>query len=627
MRVVYLLDVKQCFGGDGPGRSAATSNWLRAVLPLGHQAGRVLLCKVTLASLRSLVLLAGQLVTSGEKAPPESYNDWPNLQGFSTSYEERTPVELVVTGEIPPWAAGTLYRTGIGQGEIKTEKNGTFKTRHWFDALAVVHRFQILPPNKDHPNVRVIYNSRSTCDGLIAQIQKTGDPRMMSFGRRYDPCRSLFQKVMSVFTAMRDPAPDEVSMSVTLSAGFPGLEKIEKNQSSGKIRNLVNKTDTSRLQSLDPETLEPVGLASQTILHPDLKGPMSAAHARSDPVTGDVFNYNLELGRKGTYRVFRVSASTGRTSILATIRADAAYLHSFCLTEHYVILCVWNSFHTAGGLKTLWNGNIADGLAYDSSRPARWYVIDRRSPQEGGQGLVAVYESDAFFCFHTANAFEEPSSSVEGKDIIVDLVIYNNLDCLKQFYFENLISASPSAAASAANSTYTTRLTRFRLPSVPVPDSNQKQMPKKTVIEFQANLDEILELPTVNPRYVTRPHRYIYGVKHTGNSTFFDGLIKYDTVTRKPTYWNRHSQSAGEPIFIPRRSTGNTSGNAPEEFDEDDGVLLSVVLDGTTGKSYLLVLDAKTMTEVARAGMNGAVGFGFHGTHVSDFEDGRGLDI
>jgi len=60
---------------------------------------------------------------------------------------------------------------------------------------------------------------------------------------------------------------------------------------------------------------------------------------------------------------------------------------------------------------------------------------------------------------------------------------------------------------------------------------------------------------------------------------------------------------------------------------EDDGVLLSVVLDGPAGKSYLLVLDAQTMTEVGRAQLDGVVGFGFHGTHVSSLDSRRGLDF
>ncbi|KAI1916466.1 hypothetical protein LOZ61_001123 [Ophidiomyces ophidiicola] len=576
--------------------------------------------------MRRLVLLASHLLASDDKPPSKSYDDWPNSQGFNTTYEERTPVELEVDGIIPSWAAGTLYRSGTGHAEIKTEKNGTFKTRHWFDGLAIVHRFQILPPDQDHPAVRVVYNSRSTCDGLIDQVQKTGDPRLMSFGRRYDPCRSFFQKIASVFRAMESPAPNEVSMSITLSASFPGLEKLEKktsDQAPGRVRNLINKTDNSNLQSLDPETLEPIGLASQAILHPDLTGPFSAAHAKSDPVTGDVYNYNLQPGRKGTYRVFCVSASTGKTSILATISADASYLHSFCLTENYVVLCVWNSFYAAGGIGVLWNRNIMDALSYDPSRPARWYVVDRRPSEAGGRGLVASYTSDPFFCFHTVNAFEEKVDSTGKTDILADMIIYNNLNCISEFYLEHLIGNHQSSS-SAANSKYTTLLTRFRLPSLPPLDTRSCQPSKQAVIEVQSDLEEIFELPTLNPRYVTHPHRYIYGVRHTGSSTFFDGLVKYDAKRQTATYWKNPSQYAGEPIFIPRKQT---NGDPLDNIDEDDGVLLSVVLDGTAGKSYLLVLDARTMKEVARASVKGAIGFGFHGTHVPSFEGEKALDF
>lgn len=235
---------------------------------------------------------------------------------------------------------------------------------------------------------------------------------------------------MSIFHSYRAEGiqgkPDGYTMAVTLSANFPGLSKTGEKQHHGHasgIQTLCNKTDANGFQMLDPETLEPIGLASQTVLHPGLKGPFSSAHAKSDPLSGDVFNYNLEPGLKSTYRIFRVSASTGKTSILASFTADAAYLHSFFPSKNYVILWVWNSFYTAHGASVLLNRNIVDSIAdYDPSRPARWYVVDRRSAEEGGQGLIAIYESDPFYCFHTINAFEEPSADGSGTDIVADLV-------------------------------------------------------------------------------------------------------------------------------------------------------------------------------------------------------------
>ncbi|PGH03170.1 hypothetical protein GX51_04205 [Blastomyces parvus] len=594
-------------------------------------------------------------------ASAKSTNDWPNHQGFNSAYEERTPVELQVTGDIPAWAAGVLYRTGTGRSEIETDQKQTFKVAHWFDGLSVVHRFQILPPDATHPSVRVFYNSRSCCDGLIERIRKTGKGDEMTFGAQYDPCTSYFQKVMSLFrpAPSEKPGADQRSMSITLSVNFPGLSSTGTQKTSGHssgIHTLTNKTDAAVFQTLDPKTLEPTGLASQQVLHPDLKGPISAAHAKSDPVTGDVYNFNLELGKCPIYRIFHVSAATGKTSILATLtNARAAYLHSLFLTEHYVILCVWNSHFTAGGLAILWHKNIIDAIAdFDPSKKPIWYVIDRRPEDQGGKGLVATYKSDPFFCFHTVNAYEEPSPDGSGGiDIVADLATYSSLDIIKRFYLSNIVSTSPDAAKHAAGLDPGSRSVykRFRLPSVPVPSSSSTPTPKKSpkpqcaILDFKTHPTITPELPTLNPHYVTRRHRYVYGVTDSGPSNFIDGLVKLDTETKQALHWSEWGQSPGEPIFVPRREMPSQEGESGSEngsedaigevekeahanvFDEDDGVLLSVVLDGLKGKSYLLVLDAKNLQEVGRAEVAGPIGFGFHGTHVSAMSGGRGLDF
>ncbi|KAK2751100.1 hypothetical protein FQN57_000175 [Myotisia sp. PD_48] len=581
----------------------------------------------------------------------KSFNDWPNHQGFDTTYEERTPVELKVTGSIPSWAAGTLYRSGIGPRKFDTV-TGKYHVNHWFDGLAVVHRFQITATNEENPTVRVIYNSRSTCDGLIERIRQTGERKTMTFARKYDPCTSYFQKVMSIFREQPERLPNEHSMSITLSADFPGLptpsslaQKDTKGGHASGIRTLINKTDSTVLQTLDPETLEPLGIATQRVLHPDLKGPMSAAHAKSDPVTGDVYNFNLEFGRIPTYRVFCVSASTGKTSILATITgADPAYIHSIFMTENYVILCVWNSFFVARGLKILWTRNILDAIGeYDNARPAQWYVIDRRTPENGGKGLIATYESDPFFAFHSVNAYEVMSEDGQGTDIVADVVAYNNLNCLKCFYLNNLVSTSPEAGQATSEIPYKSCLKRFRLPSIPASPTNIETSRAssnasapgmlsverfRAILEFETDAIQSPELPIINPQYVTRPHRYVYGLNATGKSSFFDGIVKIDTKTKEAKYWSHRGQNAGEPIFVPRKLETRQSQNGVNGvLDEDDGVLLSVVLDGFSGKSYLLVLDAKTLDEVGRAHVAGPIGFGFHGIHVPAANHKRALDL
>jgi carotenoid cleavage dioxygenase-like enzyme len=58
--------------------------------------------------------------------------------------------------------------------------------------------------------------------------------------------------------------------------------------------------------------------------------------------------------------------------------------------------------------------------------------------------------------------------------------------------------------------------------------------------------------------------------------------------------------------------------SAPGGYAEDDGVLLSVVLDAGQRRSFLLVLDAANLEERARAAVPHHIPFGFHGNHFPD---------
>ncbi|KUJ13195.1 carotenoid cleavage dioxygenase 1 [Mollisia scopiformis] len=567
---------------------------------------------------------------------PTHYNDWPNSQGFDVTYEERAPVELKIEGTIPEYAAGTLFRTGLGIRNIEAENGRLFRVNHWFDNLAQVHRFQIHPPAAPGGSMRVTYNSRSTCDGLIANIRATGRREGVTFGAKYDPCMSLFQKISSEFTpSTPPPSPpsktqpsvnvrqrpkkaDEFSVAVTITTNHPGLtkagEKLEGALATEEIQSLCNRTDSDSIQLLDPETLEPIGVASQSTLHPSLKGPSSATHSRTDP-NGDVFNYNLEFVKgQGVYRVFKVSASSGDTSVLATFQDDPAYIHSLFLTKRFVILCVWNALYANGGASILWRKNIVDALAtYDPERPCKWYVVDRNPVEEGGRGLIATYESDPFFCFHTINAYEETDNDGQV-NIIADLAAFEDLDILKRLYIDNLLSDSPTAATFSNMRNCLPQMRRFVLPDIeahmqdlfePV-ITDEVQMLEATS-EYLAPKELSPELPTINPRMSMKKHRFVYGVLHTGKSTFFDSLIKYDVRDKTAVTWSKHGHTPGEPIFIVDPESA--------EDDEDAGVLVSVILDGVSGKSYLLVLDAKTLEEIGKAHVDGVIGFGFHGTH------------
>ncbi|ORY16449.1 beta,beta-carotene 9',10'-dioxygenase [Clohesyomyces aquaticus] len=530
-------------------------------------------------------------------------SSWPNDAGFDTDYEQLNPVELNVKGHIPSYAAGTLYRTGPLGYKVQTSNGNTWAAGHWFDGLSAVHRFEIEFP--ENGAARVTYRSRRIVDKMLEQIKETGKLSAITFGAKRDPCKGFFNKVMSTFTALKKQ-PDNVG--VTLSIDMPGggcSPKTEKsvlvNGHSTGIETLHVKTDATLLKRIDPETLEPIGIANQGILHPELKGPLSGAHAKSDPETGDIFNFNLDLGNQATYRIFGTSASTGETTILGKFSANPAYIHSLFLTENYVILCIWNSHFGQKGISMLYHQNMVDAISpFDPSSKAVWYVVDRRH----GKGLVATYESDPFFCFHTINAWELSSTEDPSKiDILCELSRYENLDSIHRFYYDNVISSAKGSEnfAGKKRETCLPQLARFRLSAV-----NGRTSPANRQIAelvYLAPKEISSELPTINPAYLTRPHRYTYGTLDRLKSSFMDGLGKFDNETQTTLVWETDAQTPGEPIFVV-----NPNGQA-----EDDGVILSVILDGLSGKSYLLCLDAKSFQELGRAEMEGPLSFGFHG--------------
>ena len=459
------------------------------------------------------------------------------------------------------------------------------------------------------------YNSRLTSDGLIEKVRQTGRLDGMTFAAKYEPCKTFFQKLQSFFLPAtliipKGPAkPNEANVGVTMSINFPGISStgiaVDGPRDNNKISSFCTKTDASVLQMLDSETLEPIGLARQDVLHPELKGPLSGAHAKSDPETGDVYNFNLQFGGpQGTYRVFKVSASTGKTSILATLQHSSAYLHSLWLTENYVVLCIWNAYFKGGGLHILIKQNLVDSMEFNTSQPAKWVVIDKRPVDEGGQGVVATYESTPFFGFHSVNAYEE--SSKDGtKHIIADIPVYQSLEVLKSFYFDNILSDSPTAGQVQGRwgDALAPKYRRYRLPDIP---STPRRDARQATLEFELGRNDTPELPQLNWSVYTKKHRFVYGICDSGKSTFADSLLKLDVETLTVKRWSVHGQTAGEPVFIAD----------PDSKEEDDGVLLSVVLDGVVGKSYLLVLDAKDLSEIGRAKVEGAIGFGFHGVHA-----------
>jgi len=108
-----------------------------------------------------------------------------------------------------------------------------------------------------------------------------------------------------------------------------------------------------------------------------------------------------------------------------------------------------------------------------------------------------------------------------------------------------------------------------------------------------------------NPDY-----RFVYAVSvnKENNLGFYNQILKVDIKQRKDQFWFETGCYPGEPVFVGK----------PGRSDEDEGVILSVVLDEKVASSFLLVLDASSFEEIARVGIPQAILFGYHGAYFPE---------
>ena len=97
----------------------------------------------------------------------------------------RVPAHLRVEGALPAWLEGTLLRTGPSKFEV-----GDRTYNHWFDGLAMLHRFAF-------SKGAVTYTSRFLESNAFRAAERTGKISFAEFAT--DPCRNLFGRVAAWF--------------------------------------------------------------------------------------------------------------------------------------------------------------------------------------------------------------------------------------------------------------------------------------------------------------------------------------------------------------------------------------------------------------------------------------------
>jgi carotenoid cleavage dioxygenase-like enzyme len=459
-----------------------------------------------------------------------------HLVGFATQDREVSVDQLPVEGAIPGWLTGSLVRTGPAKFEA-----GERSVNHWFDGLAMLHRFGFA-------DGRVSYANRFLRTRAYRAVEETGRIAYSEFAT--DPCRTVFQRVASVFSPKQT---DNAAVNVVRLG-----------------EEYVAMTETPLPVAFEPDTLRTLGVTGWA---KSLRGQHTTAHPHHDHTTGELLNYETHFGPSTKYRIYALAPGAPAPRLIASIPVRRpSYMHSFAITERYAVLVEFPLVVNPPML-ALSGRPFIENYRWEPARGTTFTVVDRRDGT-----IRARAGAPAFFSFHHVNAFED------GEQLVVDLCAYEDASIVQALYLDRVRAHGPIPGAE---------LWRYRVPLNGGDAVGERRG------------DERFELPRIDYRsHNARPYRYVYGASATQPAGFLDGLVKVDVESGEARTWSEPGTYPGEPVFVP----------APDQRNEDDGVALSVVLDAAAETSFLLVLDAATFEELGRAHAPLRIPFGFHGS-------------
>jgi carotenoid cleavage dioxygenase-like enzyme len=320
---------------------------------------------------------------------------------------------------------------------------------------------------------------------------------------------------------------------------------------------------------IDPDTLHSLG-----VFHFD-RSPgnrMTTAHPHLD--TYDAYNLVVQYGPVNYYKIYGFKNKV--TELFSMPVQEPAYMHSFGMSKNYFIISEYPLVVQSLKLALRFRPFI-ENFKWKPSKGTRFYIIDRRSGK-----LAFKVVSESFFSFHHINAYEE------NEKLVVDMVNYPDSKIIDEYYIHRMESGSNELPSG--------RIERFTFDLISKNLLNRKILSETTI-----------ELPNIhyNSAHGNSEYRYVYGcgINPERRKEFYNQIVKIELNTGKTISWYCDNCYPGEPVFIPH----------PDRKSEDHGVLLSVVLNAFSSNSFLLILDAEDLSEIARAELPHAILFGYHG--------------
>ncbi|XP_077571311.1 beta-carotene 15, 15-dioxygenase 2, like [Stigmatopora nigra] len=514
----------------------------------------------------------------------------------SSVAENTHPIATTIKGTIPTWINGSFLRNGPGKFEF-----GQDKYTHWFDGMALMHRFHI-------SDGMVTYSSRFLqSDSYVCNSAKNRIV-VSEFGTLAvpDPCKNIFARFFSRFQIPK--ATDNANVHFVKYKG-----------------DFYVSTETNYMRRIDPQTLdtkEKVDWSQYIAIN------AATAHPHYDR-QGATYNMGNSYGKGGFfYNIIRVPppqetgaredcADLHGAQVICSIRASQprkpSYYHSFVMSENYIVFVeqpikldlLKFMLHRVQGK------SFHKVMTWEPQYDTIFHLVDRHTGKES----EVKYRAAPMFTLHQINAFEDNGLLVmdmccgDDGEVIGDFTLENLRQKEMDKFYNTLCRNLPRRYVLPLNINKQTLQDQDLVTSSNYTATAKMTKPGEVYLTHEElHNDELLqygglEFPQINyEHYNGRPYRYFYscGFGHV----FSDSLLKMDVHTKELKVWRYAGLFPSEPVFVA----------SPEATEEDDGVVLSVIITPREDKStFLLVLDAKTFTELGRAEVPVNIPYGTHG--------------
>lgn len=473
--------------------------------------------------------------------------------GFTSLTSQSADISLPLTGSLPEWINGSLIAVGPGVFELKDSK-----ACGWLDGFAMIHQFSV-------EKGKVKYSNKLIDSFYYQDCCKKGKLR----GSTPDQKKSTWSKLTSAIGSSPRPPYDNTNVNVA----------IFNNQ-------LVALTETPDVLQINPKTLQ---TKEKFVFNDTLEAHYASPHMIFDPSTKEWYGVAIQYAHNSDYIIYKMKENSNQRNTIARVSVSyPAYIHSFALTKNYVIITEI-PFTVSPYDLLLSDNSFIDNFTWNPKNGTTFIVIDRKTGKK-----VGSYKTEPFFMLHHVNAFEtlrptqparhssEGATAGGGREITIDLIAYKDASIAKAFNMKNLCSPHTQVPAG--------HLKRFIIDQKTGKITSHLLSPHHTV-----------ELPQINPAKLMHDYQYAYATASNENGVA-QQLVKFDLHSKRHDTWHCKGCYPTEAIFIPKP-------NAP---NEDDGIILSVILDAAQEKSFLLILDAKNMKELARAYVPHHVPFTVH---------------